>query len=481
MEQAMSGADPVRRLADFGRALVVSRTVLARTDRLDVAARLRFQQQRLEQLVRHAVERSPFYRDHYRGIDLDRVDLAALPPVAKSNLVARFDDWVTDRRLKLADLDRHVQNLARDERYLGHYRVMATSGSTGGRAVFVYGGADWRTSLANFARLNESYLDVHPRIPRRLRVAGVGTTSPIHISTRTSLSAAVGINRVLRLDARRPVGELAAALDEFRPEFLVGYPSILSLLAHEQGAGRLRIRPLTVATVSEVRTREMADAIRRAWDVEPFDWYGITEGGVLAGDCRHHQGMHLFEDLFIVENVDGDGKPVADGEVGNKLLLTNLFNRTQPLIRYELSDMVALDSQPCPCGRLTRRVISIEGRNDDILLFPALQGGQIPIHPIVLRRAFAALPAVRQYKVVLHDSGLSVLLVIGDGPAIEETTLHIRAALAAGLGDAGAISPEIVVEAVPHLPRDRGHGAKFKLIESRRGALGPAAEGAACD
>ena len=88
---------------------------------------------------------------------------------------------------------------------------------------------------------------------------------------------------------------------------------------------------------------------------------------------------------------------------------------------------------------------------------------------------------MRQYKVVLHDRGLSVLLVIGDGPAIEETTLHIRAALAAGLGDAGAIPPEIVVEAVPNLPRDRGHGAKFKLIESRRGALGPAAERDACD
>ena len=475
----MSGTDAIRRLSDFGRALVVSRTELARSDRLDAAARTALQQRRLAELVRHAVERSPFYRDHYRNIDLARVDLAALPPVTKSRLMARFDDWVTDDRLKLAELERHLESLAGDESYLGQYRVIATSGSTGRRAVFVYSRADWRTSLANFARLNERYVDVHPRLPRRLRVANVGATSPLHISARTSLAAAVGINRVLRLDARRPTDELAAALDGFRPEFLVGYPSVLGLLAHEQHEGRLHICPLKVATVSEVRTPEMADAIRSAWHVEPFDWYGITEGGVLAGDCPYHQGMHLFEDLFIVENVDVHGEPVADGEVGHKLLLTNLFNRTQPLIRYELSDMVALDAQRCRCGRTSRRVTSIEGRNDDVLLLPAAGGGRIPIHPIVLRRPFTALPAVHQYRVVLGHEGLSVSLVIGSGP-IEETSRHVRAALAAGLKDAGAIPPPIFVEAVATLPRDRGHGAKFKLIEARRQASGASAEDPLC-
>lgn len=455
-----------RRLADFGRALVLSRTELARSDRLDTAARSSLQQRRLAELLHHAVERSPFYRDHYRGIDLERGNLAALPAVTKSALMARFDDWVTDPRLNLADLERHLEGLSGDDLYLGQYRVLATSGSTGRRGVFVYGRGEWRTSLANFARLNERYLDVHPRMPRRLRVAAVGATSPLHISARHGLAAAVGINRVLRLDARRPLGELAAALDAFRPEFLVGYPSVLGLLAHEQHAGRLRIAPSKVATVSEVRTPEMAEAIRRAWDVEPFEWYGITEGGVLAGDCGQQQGMHLFEDLFIVENVDADGERVADGEVGHKLLVTNLFNRTQPLIRYELSDMVVLDARACRCGRTSRRVLSIEGRNDDVLQLPATSGGQIPIHPIVLRRPFTALGAVRQYKIVLDHQGLKVLMVIGHGAPIEETTRQVRAALGAALVDAGAIPPAIFVEAVASLPRDGGHAAKFKLIES---------------
>ena len=165
----MSATDAVRRLADFGRALVLSRTELARSDQLEAAARSGLQQRRLEELVRHAVERSAFYRDHYRGIDLDGVDLAALPPVTKSQLMTRFDDWVTDGRLQLADLERHLDGLTRDEIHLGQYRVLATSGSTGRRAVLVYSRADWLMSLANFARLNERYLDVHPRRAAHLR------------------------------------------------------------------------------------------------------------------------------------------------------------------------------------------------------------------------------------------------------------------------------------------------------------------------
>ena len=157
--------------------------------------------------------------------------------------------------------------------------------------------------------------------------------------------------------------------------------------------------------------------------------------------------------------------------------ITNLFNRSQHLIRYELSDMVAFDSRPCRCGRTSRRVTSIEGRSGDIVLLPAGSGGQIPIHPLVLRRPFTALPGVHHYKVISDHEGLRVLLVISTGARIEDTTRQVRAAVAAGLEEAGAIPPAIQVEAVASLQRDDGHGARFKLIESRWAAHGRTAEG----
>ncbi|HEX2024392.1 MAG TPA: hypothetical protein VHF00_06775 [Acidimicrobiales bacterium] len=449
---------------------------LARTGQLGPEELRLLQRQRLDELVRYAVAVSPFYREWYRGIGTGPVDLAALPPVTKAQLMARFDEWVTDPRLTLADLERHVQALSGDELHLGRYRVVASSGSTGRRGVFLYSRDEWVVNLANFLRLNEQFMGVHPRVPR-LRVGAVAATSPAHVSARTSLTAAVGVNRVLRLDAGQPLGELVEALQRFGPEYLGDYPSVLALMADEQRAGRLHLRPRWVLTGAEVRTPEMEQSIREAWGVEPFDFYGISEGGVMGVDCAHHRGLHLFDDLFIVENVDDEGRPVRDGEMGHKVLVTNLYNRTQPLIRYEISDMVVLDSEPCACGRPGPRVVSIRGRNDDILRLPARTGGEVAVHPLTLRSPFARLAQVRQYKVVLEGSGLRVLVVPREGVKAEAVTSEVYDALGVALAKAGALPSAIRVEVVAGLAREPGHGSKFKLIENRAGVPSLAHDG----
>ncbi len=456
------------RLVDFGRAIRMGRRELAHSGSLDGEALRRHQHERFIAMVRHAVAGSPFYRELYHGIDPATVRPADLPPVTKAQLMARFDDWVTDRRLRLTHLEAHLEAIDGDQLHERRFRVMASSGSTGRRGVFVFSRADWLVNMANFLRTNEQFLDVHSRVPR-LRAASVAATEPLHISARTSIAAGVGVNRVLRLDARQPLAELVAALDAFQPEVLFGYPSVLAMVAYEQHRGRLRLRPRKVITVSEVRTPEMEDAMREAWRVEPYNWYGISEGGVLAADCGLHQGMHIMEDLFLVENVDEEGRPVPDGVTGHKLLLTNLFNRTQPLIRYELSDMVALESRPCGCGRALRRVVSMEGRSSEILRFPTAAGGEVAVHPLTVESPFTAMPEVRQYRLVHDRDALRVLVVARDGFAQEAVTLRVGDAVRAALTAAGATPPPIHVEVVEALPRDQGHGAKFKLIESRTG------------
>ncbi len=92
--------------------------------------------------------------------------------------------------------------------------------------------------------------------------------------------------------------------------------------------------------------------------------------------------MHLFDDMCIVENVDEDGAPVPPGEVGARLLVTNLFNRVVPLIRFEVSDLVAIEPEPCPCGRSLMRVRSLEGRAEEVLHM-----GGVAVHPCRGRRS----------------------------------------------------------------------------------------------
>lgn len=452
------------RFVDFARAVRMARADAAH-ERLSPPAFRAVQQERLARIVRHAAAHSRFYREHYRGIDLaGPIDVVRLPPVEKAALLERFDDWVTDPRLRLRNVEAHVSALAGDDLLLDEYRACATGGTTGRRCIFLFSRVEWSTGTAGGVRWT-SFTGATPRLPR-LRVANVAAVSPLHMTGRVGITMDVGLQRILRLDARRPVRELAAALAAFRPDALNGYPSTLALLADEQLAGGLDIAPRTVTTSSEVRTPEMTERIVAAWGVRPFNLYASTETGIIAADCDRHAGLHLFEDYVLVENVDADGRPVPDGQPGSRLLVTNLFNRTQPIIRYELSDIATIDSAPCDCGRTFRRIVALDGRSDDVLILPGRDGREVPVHPLAIRSPFATLTEVRQYQVV-HEGSLRVRAVPREDVSPEQVTTRIRAVLGAKLAELGVAPVPIEVEVVAAVARDVGHSGKLKLIESR--------------
>jgi phenylacetate-CoA ligase len=451
-----------RRLADFARALRIHRRLAVR-ERWSRPQLEELQRRGLRELVAHAVAHSPLQRERLAG--LEDSELAGLPTMDKSLLMERWDEAVTVPGLRLADVEAHLAGLERDEYLAGGYRAMATGGTTGQRGVFAFDRREWSTCLAGFLRWSD-FMGVRPRLPR-LRIAAVGAVSPLHMTARFADTVDVGLHRVLRLDARAPADELAAALQRFRPDTLNGYPSALALLADEQLEGRLSISPWRVATTSEVRTPEMEARIVAAWDQVPYDVYGITEVGIFAVDCPHHEGMHLFEDLAIVEVVDAEGRPVPDGEPGARVLVTNLFNRTLPLIRYELPDLVTVSPQACPCGRPFRLVTEVAGRADDVLALPGPDGRPVPVHPLALRSPLAGRSDVRQYRIVHDAGGLEVEVVLAGGVAAEVAAPEIAALLRERLSALGVQPPPVHVRPVAALTRAAGPAAKLKLIESR--------------
>jgi phenylacetate-coenzyme A ligase PaaK-like adenylate-forming protein len=145
-----------------------------------------------------------------------------------------------------------------------------------------------------------------------------------------------------RLDAAAPPAQIVARLNQLQPQVLVGYASMVRMLAEEQLAGRLQVAPQAVNSASEPLTAEGRALVQQAWHVPPFDVYAATETGGIAAECEQHTGMHPFEDLVLAEVVDTDGRPVPPGITGDRLLVTVLFSRTPPLIRYQLTDRVRL-------------------------------------------------------------------------------------------------------------------------------------------
>ena len=402
------------------------------------------QTERLGRIVRHAIAHSPLYRERFAGLDPSApIDLADLPPVRKDELMERFDDWVCDRRLRREAVERHLAGLDGDALYLDRYRVMATGGTTGRRGLFVFDRPEWIELCGLMLRGLRAH-GVTPKLPRR-RIATVLAPSAAHMTWRISASMDFGLHRNLRLAVTQPMAEIVGELNAFRPDYLAAYPSMGALLAEEQLVGRLRIAPGVVSTSSEVCTPEMRERMVAAWDVEPHEIYGATDG-LWGFTCERHAGIHFAEDETIVEVQD------------ERLLVTNLFMRTQPIIRYEITDLVRLAGDPCACGRPSRLVSAIEGRSDDILRLP----GGVVLHPIHLRSPMARLEGVRQYQIVHRADGLHVRVV----PRTGDVRAAVQAAMGTALAAAGAGGLPVHVEVVEAIERDATGVGKLKLVRS---------------
>jgi phenylacetate-CoA ligase len=417
-----------------------------------------YQAESLHRVREYAYAHSPFYQRLHRG--LEGRPLHELPVLTKAMMMENFDELVTDRAIHIRDVERHLTTLSKDERFLGRYWVNATSGSTGRRGLFLFDRSEWVTILASFLR-SYHWLAGPMTLPPRLKIASVVSPTPWHMSRRGGETLKAWWQPTLRLYANDRLETMVTRLNSWQPQILGAYPSIMRSLANEQLAGRLRVSPRYLFTGAEVLTEETRRRVDEAWGKgKLFDIYGATESGTIAAECVHHTGYHLFEDLVIPEVVDRDNRPVPPGVYGDKLLITVLFGRTQPLIRYELSDSVRLAGRQCPCGRPFALIDGIQGRMEDILRLPAASGGEVPIDPVVFDQVMDRLPA-GEWQVVQEADGLNILLSgtpqdFSDEGLMEE----LRRALAAE----GAAVPAIRVMHVPAIPRSAT--GKAPLIKS---------------
>jgi phenylacetate-coenzyme A ligase PaaK-like adenylate-forming protein len=289
----------------------------------------------------------------------------------------------------------------------------------------------------------------------------------MHITRRLFGAFLAGREGVPRLSVTTPLAESVEALNRYQPEALVAYASVVGALADEQLAGRLAIEPDLIVATSEVLTAEVERRVEAAWGQRPVNAYAATEAPGIAIGTRDSEGMYVYEGSVVVEVVDDAGNPVPPGVAGTKVLLTSLVNRAQPLIRYELTDAVVLEDAPDASGRPYRRILRVDGRSDDILRFPALDGGEVDVHPHVLRAPFSALLEVRQYQIVHESDGLRVRLV-PQPSAAADLAERVRAALAGELAAAGAAPTAIRVECVDGIEREPGDAAKMKLVTVAR-------------
>jgi phenylacetate-CoA ligase len=409
-------------------------------------------------LRRFAIERSPFYQRFHRG--MEHRPLTDLPILSKATMMENFDDLVTDRAIRLADVEIFLRQTTGGDLFRGRYVALATSGSTGRHGVFLFSVPEWITALAGITR-PMAWAGLAGGLRKPPRSAMIASTTSWHYSARVTTSLSSRLLPALRLDAAEPLESLVRQLNGWQPEALAGYPSVLRQLAEEQITGRLRIAPRSVATSAEVLTEETRQRVYQAWGVRIFDTYGATEYAPIAAECAYGK-KHLFEDGAIIEIVDERGRAVPSGETGGRLLLTVFRRYTQPLIRYEISDMVRPIAGECPCGRKFQMIESIEGRNQDMLFFPRRDGsGELAAHPNLFHGVLDRVPAAG-WQVVHDEDGLLIAFVgLRDVSVCDRIADSIRQLLESR----GAVVPAVRARAVEEL--ERGATGKAPLILSR--------------
>ena len=438
---------------------------------------------RLRKLLSHAKAASPLYRRLLDGIDADRANLRELPVTHKRDLMAQFDEWVTDPRLRLADVQRFMADGTRIGEPGPHgYMVWQSSGSSGEPGVFVQDDM----AMAVYDALEAQR---RPWSARRLfdpwcageRMVFVGATGG-HFAGIASLRRLRRLNAALAghfcdLSFLQPTAELVSQLNAFAPTIVATYPSAALLLAEEYRAGRLKVAPREVWMGGESLSRAMRGHVEQAFGCTVVETYGASEFLVLASQCRAGR-LHLNSDWAILESVDEHGQPAPDGELGATTLLTHLANRVQPLIRYDLGDRIALHAERCTCGS-PLPLIDVHGRRDDTLHLVS-KGRRVIVLPLAVCTVLEDEAGLVDFQVVQRGPA-ELEILVGDGaPPSPELTERAPRVLAGFLERVGASG--VHVDCCTGQQRRLGPGGKVRRVVAlsarTRADAGPRPHGA---
>lgn len=339
------------------------------------------QNRKLRKLLRFAWEHSSYYRMTFEnaGIteeQLDTLPLSCFPTIDKQELLEHFDELVTMPGLKQENLRRFDAEEKADRKpYQGKYHVVHSSGSTGKPGYFVYDENAWSQMLLGIIRAalwNMSMPQILRLLIKRPRIVYIAATDGRYGG---AMAVGDGIDGVgasqLYLDIKTPLTEWVRQLREFRPNIVIGYPSAIKILAQLMENGNVSLDTERVISCGEPLGTSLRTYLEKVFRTPVVNFYGASESLALGVETDPKDGMFLFDDMNIIEVENG------------VMYLTCLYNYTQPLIRYRLSDRLTLQA-PGEGELPFTKAVGLLGRNEDVLWFEDGQGNREFLHPLAI-------------------------------------------------------------------------------------------------
>jgi phenylacetate-CoA ligase len=338
---------------------------------------------KFRKLVAYLNKKSRYYQKVIKeqGIDIENCKPEDFPVMTKASLMEYFDHIVTDEQITKVGIDNFITH-SKDYRelYLNKYHVVHSSGSSGEIGYFVFTKRDWLHGLSQGFRLR------HAKVFGRRHFAFYGATGGHYggVSTVTSgiYDVANKQHDVRVYETSGPVEVVVEQLNDFQPEVLGGYTTGLKILAEKQNLRTLHITPKAIEALGEPVTQADKAYLQAAFKCKVFNLYGCSEHLLMGVGHPGEAGITLYDDDLIYEFHN------------DHTIITNLFNRTLPLIRYRMSDILQL--QPVSASRGPyRKIGGIVGRGTSIAKFVNLHGEEDFISAMMLDYY---LPGVNRFQ-----------------------------------------------------------------------------------
>lgn len=352
-----------------------------------------YQLKELRKLVHFARDHSPYYAKSLEAFHFDTLDeYRSLPQIDKSLLMKNFDT-INTQGLSLDDAMAYALQKEFNKDYLGYYKdryvLGLSSGTSGNKGLFITDKALTRKLPFVFLARSGLPLSLLPyRILFCLRVFSQGF-SDIN-------SPLIKLHYAPTMTAPE---RLIEDINNRRINILMAPPSLVRVLL--PFAKEIKVKLMRIVCYAEVLEKEEKHRFETVFNTKVIEIYQASEGQ-MASACPHGN-LHINEDLVYVELLDNEGVPVQVEQRAQMMLVTNLVNTAQPLIRYAMNDLIILKDD-CPCGSHFRVIDSIVGRQDDVMHFNTKNGKEQLVFPDVMSRWIITYSdLIREFRVTLKN------------------------------------------------------------------------------
>lgn len=416
---------------------------------------LRLQEKKFRKILKFAYKNSKFYHDLYKsnGIaeaDLDTISAEKIPVVDKALLMKKFDDVVTVEDVSKKEIKSFLdKSKDPNELFKNKYHVIHSSGSSGRLGLFVYSKKEWDTVYPYITKV----FDFDFRKNRSVFIgAAGGHFAGVSFSSWGSKGIPGLFNEPLIININEPIDQIIKKVNDFKPTILGGYFNALKILAQKKEEDVLKINPRILVNCGEGINHKDKKFIAEVFDAPLSNLYSFAECISLGFGRDEYDGIYLFDDLAKIEFKK------------DHIVVTNLFNKTEPIIRYRIDDYISPKKDKKKIYPFTL-VDEIIGRSEFIIWLKNEKGEMDFIHPLIFTDFY--VNGLDKHQIVLTSDSSFIFKAAIKSDNKEKVLKKIDEKLEKILSEKNFSNVKYKIKEVEDIPVNPKTG-KFKLVISEK-------------